>query len=94
MVVPDLTKLSASVIKGALTSSSLVETRARTTKERKLAKLLCQNTLDIREGVGGGVGWANASIGEPVPGGYLTEVVDDSLEELEEVSVLGSLRTL
>lgn len=94
VIVPDFAELSASVIEGALAGSSLVVTRSGAAKEWEVSKLLGQDTLDIREGVGGRVGGANAGISQPAPGGHLTEVVDDRLEELEKIGILGSLRTL
>lgn len=91
MIVPNLAELGAAVVERALAGGGLVVARALAAEERQVAKLLGQDALDVGKGVARGVGRTDAGVAEPAPRGKLAEVVDDGLEELKEVGVLGRL---
>lgn len=94
VVVPDLLELGAAVVGGALAGGRLVVLGAAAAEVGDLAVARLEGVLDVGEGVAGRVGGLDAGVGEPAPGGQVLVVADDGLEELKQVVVLASFRTL
>ena len=93
-VVPDLAQLRATIVKRAVAGSGLVVARARAAKVRRDIILLPKSLLHLGERIGRLVGGRNAVVREPVVGRQTLEVLDGSLEEVDEVVVLDILGTV
>lgn len=91
VVVPHLVELSAAIVERSLAGLGLVVLGATAADEGDGAVSMGQSSLDVGEGVGGGVGRADVGGRQPAPGREDLVVGDDGLEELEEVVVLVGL---
>lgn len=93
-VIPHLAHLRAAVIQRPFTGGSLVVPRSRASDERRGAVLGAESGLDVRDGVGGGVGGRDAVVREPFEGVKTAVVEDDGVEEVDDFLVLHVLRAV
>ena len=90
-VIPHLAHLRAAVIQRPFTGGSLVVPRSRASDERRGAVLGAESGLDVRDGVGCGVGGGDAVSGEPLEGVEAAVVEDYRVEEVDDFFVLDVL---